>query len=368
MTVPASKIISVNVDKPYDVTVGRDLTAAIAMAVPAAAARVAILFAAEMAPYVAEVEKQLSAKTLLMELPAGESAKTHETLIRCWDALGAAGFTRSDVIISVGGGATTDLAGFVAATWLRGIAVIHVPTTLLAMVDAAVGGKTGINTSAGKNLVGAFHHPAAVFCDLETLKTLPEADLRAGFGEIIKCGFIADVKILDIVDEHGVNLVDAGHPRLSELIERAITVKALVVADDFTESKVGGLGREILNYGHTLGHAIELTHDYSWRHGEAISVGMVFVAELAAREGLLSSEDVTRHRDLLSKVGLPTSYDEDNWEELLQGMSIDKKARGNTLRFIVLSAFGVPAVAAAPSLENLKAAFAALRTSARLEG
>ena len=360
MTDLDSRVITVHVDRPYDVTVGRNLESSIIEAIPSGAARVALFYAAEVRSVAQSLAANLSHQTLMVELPSAEASKTYSVLEHSWNLLGEAGFTRSDVIITVGGGATTDLGGFAAATWLRGVAVIHVPTTLLAMVDAAVGGKTGINTPAGKNLVGAFHHPRAVFCDVATLSTLPMEDLRAGFGEIIKCGFIRDAAILEIVEREGQALLDANHSDLPELIVRAISVKAEVVADDFTESKAGGLGREILNYGHTLGHAIELTHNYTWRHGDAISVGMMFVAELAFLEGLMQRALVEKHRAILNLVGLPTSYDEENWPQLLQGMSVDKKVRGNTLRFVVLSDIAVPAICTAPSEQNLKAAFAAL--------
>ncbi|MBX7557735.1 iron-containing alcohol dehydrogenase, partial [Streptomyces sp. tea 10] len=169
-------------------------------------------------------------------------------------------------VISVGGGAVTDLAGFVAATWLRGVRVIHLPTTLLGMVDAAVGGKTGINTAEGKNLVGAFHPPAAVVCDLDSLQTLPQNELLTGMAEVVKCGFIADPRILELIRENPQEVRDAASPVVRELIERGIRVKAEVVSSDLKESG----RREYLNYGHTLGHAIEHNERYQWRHGAAV--------------------------------------------------------------------------------------------------
>ena len=212
----------------------------------------------------------------------------------------------------MGGGSVTDLAGFVAATWLRGVRVVQVPSTLLGMVDAAVGGKTGINTPEGKNLVGAFWPPAGVLCDLDLSTTLPPADLVAGMAEVVKCGFIADPRILE--------LLSAGRPRevrrtpypalrvdgpvLRELVERAVAIKADVVTRDLRESSL----REILNYGHTFGHAVEQVDGYTWRHGEAVSVGMVFAAELACRTGHLAPDLVDRHRAVLAGLGLPTSY------------------------------------------------------------
>lgn len=291
------------------------------------------------------------------EVPDAESAKTSTVAASLWGRLGRAGFTRSDAIVGVGGGTVTDLAGFVAATWLRGVQVVQVPTTLLGMVDAAVGGKTGINTEEGKNLVGAFHPPVGVLCDLDVLRSLPEADFVGGLAEVIKCGFIADPVILDLVAQDPTAARRADNPRLRELIERAIRVKADVVAVDLKDNAV----REILNYGHTFGHAIEQVEQFSWRHGEAISVGMVYVAELARLTGHLTGPEgddlVAWHRAVLESVGLPTTYRPDRFEALLTAMSRDKKARGSTLRFVVLDGLAEPARLAGPSEELLRAAY-----------
>ncbi len=210
------------------------------------------------------------------------------------------------------------------------------------MVDAAVGGKTGINTAEGKNLVGAFHPPAGVLCDLDVLHTLPTADLVAGLAEIIKAGFIADPVILGLVEADPAAATRSDNPRLRELVERAVRVKAEVVAADLRESSL----REILNYGHTFAHAIEQVEHYTWRHGEAVAVGMVYVAELARLTGHLAGAEgdalVARHRAVLEAVGLPTSYRGDRWEPLLTAMRRDKKSRGSVLRFVVLDALGRP--------------------------
>ena len=253
-------------------------------------------------------------------------------------------------------------AGFVAATFLRGIRVVHVPTTLLAMVDAAVGGKTGINTAAGKNLVGSFHEPAGVVCDLGWLATLPRPDLASGLAEVIKCGFIADAAILDLVAANSADALAPGSGVLRELVERAISVKARVVATDLRESTSSGaaVGREALNYGHTFGHAIERVEDYSWRHGDAVSVGLVFVAELARLTGHLDRDTADRHRALLASVGLPTSYQGDRWSELAEAMRRDKKSRGDRLRFVVLDGVGRPAILDDPDEASLLAAYAAV--------
>jgi 3-dehydroquinate synthase len=240
---------------------------------------------------------------------------------------------------------------------------VHVPTTLLAMVDAAVGGKTGMNTSAGKNLVGAFHEPAGVLCDLDLLRTLPAEELVAGLAEVVKCGFIADPAILELVRERPEAVRDPGSAELRELVERAIRVKARVVSADLREQ--GGSdshpGREVLNYGHTMAHAIEKTTDYGLRHGEAVALGMVYVAELARLLGRLDDATAAEHAQLLEAVGLPTRFDRVPFEDLLPVMRVDKKARGDQLRFVVLEAVGRPVRLVAPPEEALRAAYEHLR-------
>jgi 3-dehydroquinate synthase len=280
--VPDPTVIRVATGAPYDVVVGHDLIDRLPAALGDGVARVAVVAAEELASVAAPIRELLAASYDVLDLPVppGELAKTAHVADRCWERLGRAGFTRSDAVVTVGGGATTDLGGFVAATWLRGVRVVHVPTTLLAMVDAALGGKTGINTSVGKNLVGAFHEPAAVLCDLALLGSLPEPELRSGLGEVVKCGFIADPRILEIVEQTEAATLLPGSPELRELVERAVRVKAAVVAEDLTETggSAGHPGREILNYGHTMGHAIEQASGYTLRHGEAVAVGSVYAA------------------------------------------------------------------------------------------
>ena len=290
---------------------------------------------------------------LTAEIPDAEEGKHIQVAAFCWQVLGQNDFTRSDAIVAVGGGAVTDLAGFVAATWLRGVKVIHMPTSLLGMVDASVGGKTGINTAEGKNLVGAFHPPAAVLADLDTLDTLPKNEIISGMAEVIKCGFIADPAILDLVERDTAAVVDPHSEAIRELIERAIAVKAKVVSEDLKES---GL-REILNYGHTLGHAIELVERYSWRHGAAVSVGMMFAAELARSVGRLSDADADRHRTILEGLGLPVTYRRGRWQGLLDGMRRDKKSRGDLLRFVVLDGVAKPGILDVPDTSLLFAAY-----------
>ncbi|GAA1919130.1 3-dehydroquinate synthase [Nocardioides hwasunensis] len=349
---------------PYDVVVGHDLAARLPAILGSSVERVAVLYAGSLGALADPVVDILVEHydVLALGLPEGERAKTAPVAADCWEALGEAGFTRSDAVVTLGGGASTDLGGFVAATWLRGVRVVHVPTTLLAMVDAAVGGKTGINTGAGKNLVGSFHEPAGVLCDLSLLASLPREELVAGLGEVVKCGFIADPAILDLVERTDPDALTAGSPELRELVERAIQVKIDVVVDDLRET--GGVdghpGREVLNYGHTLAHAIERTSDYTVRHGEAVAIGCVYVAELAARAGALDPALVERHRAAFGRVGLPTTYDAASFDELHEAMKVDKKARGSQLRFVVLDDLATPRILAGPSEDDLRAAYAAI--------
>src|SRR6478736_1489206 len=310
---------------PYDVVVGRDLLDRLPGVLGEGPERVALVHPERLGDLAHRVRTVLSDRdVLLIPVPDGEEAKTAAEAARCWEALGQAEFTRSDAVVTLGGGATTDLGGFVAATWLRGVRVAHVPTSLLAMVDAAVGGKTGVNTPSGKNLVGSFHEPAGVLCDLATLTTLPREELVAGLGEVVKCGFIADPAILEVVEATDPAALTAGSPELRELVERAIRVKAEVVAGDLKEAggANGHPGREVLNYGHTLAHAIERAEDYGVRHGEAVAIGCVFVAEVAGRSGLLAPEVVERHRTAFARVGLPTTYDRASFETLLAAMRV----------------------------------------------
>jgi 3-dehydroquinate synthase len=296
---------------------------------------------------------QAGLRASLYELPDGESAKTVEVAAACWGRLGELGLTRNDAIIGVGGGAATDLAGWVAASWLRGVRVVQVPTTLAGMVDAAVGGKTGINTERGKNLVGACYPPVAVLCDLAVLATLPVADYRAGLAEVVKCGFIADPVILSLIEADPAAASRPGSAVEVELVERTVRVKAVAVTDDLTEQGV----RIFLNYGHTLAHAIERAEHYTWRHGDAVSVGLVYAAALGRRLGHLDDATADRHGAVLGSLQLPVSYAADAYPTLLSTMSVDKKARGATLRFVVLDGLARPIVVADPDPAVLAGAY-----------
>jgi 3-dehydroquinate synthase len=347
--------IVVGAETPYPVVIGRSLLDQVPEHLKGAK-KVLVVHPVGLAVSSEELRDFLIAEgfeVLLAGVPDNEEAKRIEVAAFCWGILGKSEFSRTDMVIGFGGGTITDLAGFVAATWLRGVGIVQIPTTLLAMVDAAVGGKTGVNTTEGKNLVGVFHSPTAVIVDLETLNTLPKNELLAGFAEVVKCGFISDPEILNLIESDFEKAVDPSTPAFEELVRRSIQVKADVVAVDFKESDL----REILNYGHTLGHAIELAERYKWRHGAAISIGMVFVAELAHLNGRLSIEAVQRHRDLLVKLGLPVTYPGDKWPQLLANMQIDKKSRGGNLRFVVLDEIAKPTIMHAPTEEILFAAF-----------
>ncbi|GAA2517053.1 3-dehydroquinate synthase [Streptomyces longisporus] len=341
---------------PYEVLVGRQLLGELGGLIGDKAKRVAVVHPEALAETGDALRADLAGQgfeAVAIQVPNAEEAKTAEVAAYCWKALGQSGFTRTDVIVGVGGGATTDLAGFVAATWLRGVRWIAIPTTVLAMVDAAVGGKTGINTAEGKNLVGAFHPPAGVLCDLAALDSLPVNDYVSGLAEIIKAGFIADPAILELIEADPQAARTPAGPHTAELIERSIRVKAEVVSSDLKEA---GL-REILNYGHTLGHAIEKNERYKWRHGAAVSVGMHFAAELGRLAGRLDDATADRHRTVLASVGLPLHYRYDQWPKLLETMKVDKKSRGDLLRFIVLDGLAKPTVLESPDPAVLLAAY-----------
>ena len=357
------KSIQVNAEHTYQVFVGHDILGEIQNHV-SDASRIAVIHPQSMQAAAGQLRQSLSGvETIAIEVPDAESAKSASVLEFCWMALGKAGFTRNDLIISLGGGATTDLAGFVAATWLRGVRVIHVPTTLLAMVDAAVGGKTGINTGEGKNLVGAIFSPVAVFCDMNFLSSQTRDDYIGGLAEVIKCGFIRDEAILNLVESDLVGAQSPDWIHAPEIIARAIQVKADVVGGDLRETLGTSAGREILNYGHTFGHAIERNENYTWRHGNAVSVGMMFVAHLAQLAGKLDESVVDRHKAVLSGVGLPVTYNRGTFNQLHDAMRVDKKSRGATLRFIVLERVGQPVILEAPDAALLIATHAKLGQS-----
>ena len=326
--------IDIKAERQYQVRIGADFKDEI-KDVAKGRERIAFIFSEKMKDQVKNLEVG-DAEPFYFAVPDSEVAKSTKTLLQLWDWLGAAGFTRSDLIVGVGGGAITDLSGFAAASWLRGIDWVAIPTTVAGMVDAAVGGKTGINSEYGKNLIGAFHSPQRVIVDLQWLETLSDRDFSAGLAEVVKCGFIRDTKILDILKGKSLAEIRADKPLTTELIERSIRVKGDVVSGDYKES----FDREILNYGHTFGHAVELDSNYSLRHGECVSIGMIYVAELAYSLDLIPESTLLLHRELLGSLDLPTTYSASSWSALLANMKLDKKSRGNTLRFVLLGEIG----------------------------
>ena len=269
-------------------------------------------------------------------IPDGEEGKSPDVLLKLWNWMAAAGLTRSDLVVGIGGGAITDIAGFAAATYLRGIDWIAVPTSVAGCVDAAIGGKTGANLEYGKNLVGSFHSPQTVLIDPSWFVTLSDRDFAAGLAEVIKCGFIRDGEILKLLRDRDLASVRNDGPLVLDLIQRAVQVKADVVSSDFKES----FDREILNYGHTFGHAVEKHSQYSLRHGECVAIGMAFMAHLQSDLGLITDEVRDLHLSLLSDLNLPVTYSAGEWPELRALMSMDKKSRGNTLRFVTISQIG----------------------------
>ena len=354
MTVPHTRI-QVTGDQPYEVVIGAGLRAELA-GLLAGAQRVAVIHPPTLLATAQALRDDLDSQGLqghLIGVPDGEDAKTLAVAGSCFDVLGELGFTRSDAIVGLGGGATTDLAGWVAASWLRGVPIVQVPTTLAGMVDAAIGGKTGVNTARGKNLVGAFHPPVGVLCDLAALATLPVEDYVAGLAEVVKCGFIADPAILELIEADPGRASVPGNDRERELVERSVAVKARVVSADLTERGP----REVLNYGHTLGHAIEKAEGYRWRHGAAVSVGLVYAAEVARALGRLDDPTADRHRAVLSSLRLPVTYRPGAFEQLLETMRIDKKARGNRLRFVLLDGLARPVTVDDPDPAALAAAY-----------
>nr|WP_137656775.1 bifunctional shikimate kinase/3-dehydroquinate synthase [Bifidobacterium moukalabense] len=355
--------------EPYDVSIGEGAMNRLAQVLGDKPSKVALI-------HTQPVQRHSDrARTLLRQggydvydivIPDAEAGKTIEVANGIWQRLGDEGFTRSDAIVGLGGGAATDLAGFVAATWMRGIRYVNCPTSLLAMVDASTGGKTGINTPQGKNLVGSFYTPAGVLADMRTLASLPNDIFIEGLGEVAKSGFIRDPEILGILESHadelrsfdGAKFIDSGMKEVvAELIERTVSVKSYHVSADLKEA---GL-REFLNYGHTLGHAIEKLEHFRWRHGNAVAVGCVYAAELSHLLGHIDRDLVDYHRSLLGSLGLPTSWNNGAWDDVLALMHRDKKARGNKLRFVILDGIGHPIHLEDPPADAVEEAFRRIR-------
>lgn len=272
-------------------------------------------------------------------IEAGEDQKTPGSVARIHDAAFAQRLERGSLIVALGGGVVGDMAGFAAATWLRGIAVVQVPTTLLAMVDAAIGGKTGVNHPGGKNLIGAFHQPRLVLIDPTTLATLPEREFRAGMAEVIKYGVIGDAALFAELEAAGdiSSMAAVGPALLQTLLERSAAAKARVVAADERE---GGL-RAILNYGHTLGHVVETLCGYgTWLHGEAVAIGMVAAGEIALAKRLWSAEEQGRQKALIAAAGLPLAWPRLDPAAVLHCLQADKKVKDGRVRFVLPTRIG----------------------------
>jgi 3-dehydroquinate synthase len=329
-----SDVISITAEQKYDVLIGcnwRDELSARA----SNRTRCAIVTTESMKDVIGILEAG-DCEFVYCIIPDGEEGKSPEVLLKLWNWLAAAGFTRTDLVVGIGGGAITDIAGFAAATYLRGIGWIAVPTSVAGAVDAAIGGKTGANLDYGKNLVGSFHSPRTVLIDCSWFATLSDRDFAAGLAEVIKCGFIRDGQILNLLQNKTLHQVRSDENLVLELIKRAVQVKADVVGGDFKES----FDREILNYGHTFGHAVEKHAKYSLRHGECVAIGMAFMAHLQSDLGLITDEVRDLHLSLLTGLNLPVKYSSGDWPELRALMSLDKKSRGNTLRFVTISEIG----------------------------
>jgi 3-dehydroquinate synthetase len=314
-----------------------------------------------------------------LEVPVGEEAKRLAVVAGLYERLAEIPARRADPVVAVGGGATTDVAGFAAATWLRGVPLVNVPTTVLAMVDAAVGGKTGVDLEAGKNLVGSFHQPVAVVADLDTLAGLPTAEVRSGLAEVAKAGLVGDPALAEALARLAGPAVAGDPAALAPLVEGAVRVKAAVVgADEHEDGGAWGapvgrsegsgeprggapVGRLALNYGHTLGHALERLAGYrGLRHGEAVALGMVFAARVAEAVGLARPGLADGHVELLAAVGLPVGGVRLDPDRVLAAMATDKKQRKG-LRLVLLRELGQPEVVTNPDRQVLVAAIRSLR-------
>ncbi len=349
--------IGVGGERPYPVVVGPGAVSELPSLVGADARTVAVIHPAGLGEVAQPALRTLRQAGYLVHaepIPDGEAAKDIAVAAGLWSRLAARRVTRSDAIVGLGGGSATDLAGFTAACWLRGVRLVLVPTSLLAIVDAAVGGKTAVNLAEGKNLVGAFYPPAGVAADLDLLASLPPAEYASGLAEVIKTGFIADPAILDLIESDPARAARAGGPHERELVERAVRVKAAVVAADLREAGP----REVLNYGHTLGHAIERAEGYQIRHGAAVAIGMVYAAAVARQAGRLDESTRARHRAILAAAGLPTAYRAGAWPELRAAMAVDKKSRAARLRLVVLDGLARPGILDDPPEDLLERAYA----------
>lgn len=355
MTTHATSPLSIDLgERSYPIVIGTDLLGqSRTYELLPAASQVLIVTNTTVAPlYAASLQTALQSKydqVHLLVLPDGEQHKQWETLQCIFDALLAHGCDRKTVLFALGGGVVGDMTGFAAASFMRGIAFVQIPTTLLAQVDSSVGGKTGINHPAGKNMIGAFYQPHMVVCDLHTLQTLPARECSAGLAEVIKYGPIADMDFLQWIEAHIDALVARDPEALAHAVRRSCEIKAWVVGQDERESGI----RAILNFGHTFGHAIEAGLGYGqWLHGEAVGCGMVMAATLSQTMGLVDATFVARLTRLIHAAGLPTVAPvldgKDNAGRYLALMRLDKKSEAGAIRFVLLDGPGKSVVRSAP--------------------
>ena len=330
-----SKVIKIKAEREYDVLMIEDWRGEL-IEIAKTRTRCAVILTQAMRDQVGNLEAD-DCEFFYCPIPDGEEGKSPASLLTLWNWLAAGGLTRSDLIVGIGGGAVTDIAGFAAATYLRGIDWVAIPTSVAGAVDAAIGGKTGANLDYGKNMIGSFYSPIAVLIDLSWFATLSDRDFAAGLAEVIKCGFIRDEEILRRIQGQSLASIRSSHELVADLIYRSVAIKASVVGNDFKE----GFEREILNYGHTFGHAVEQHSKYSLKHGECVSIGMAYMAHLQLSLGLITEEVHQLHFSILQGVGLPTAYQDGDWPELRAIMSRDKKSRGHSVRFVVISEIGI---------------------------
>lgn len=340
---PRAQTIRIDLgDRSYPILIGAGLLhdAQSWVDLPRAATAVVVSNVTVAPLYLSVVKQALAphyARVLEVVLPDGEAHKDGVSLNAVFDHLLAQACDRRTVLFALGGGVIGDLTGFAAACYMRGVPFVQVPTTLLAQVDSSVGGKTAINHPLGKNMIGAFHQPVRVLCDLDVLRTLPDREYSAGLAEVIKYGPIADAEFLGWIEQHLPALMARDPAALAHAVRRSCEIKALVVGQDERES---GL-RAILNFGHTFGHAIEAGLGYGqWLHGEAVGCGMVLAAELSHRLGLMPASFVTRLRELIERAGLPVRAPDLGLARYLEWMRVDKKAEGGEIRFVVIEALG----------------------------
>ncbi|MER5431833.1 3-dehydroquinate synthase family protein [Streptomyces sp. NPDC002588] len=347
---------------PYPVVLGRGLHEQAGRMLGDRAPRVAIVHPPKLAGAAGRIAGDLERtgrQVLPLVVPPGEAAKDAGVVVYLWSQLGESGFTAADAVVALGGGATVDLAGFLAATWQGGISLVLAPATPAGMVRAGVGGRSALNVPQGKNLAGVHHPPIGAVCDLDLLRSLPPAEHTASLAEIVKTGLIADPALLDLIESDPRAATDPTAERAGELIEGALRAQIAVAAGGAAAGD-GSAGdtRVFLDYGHTLAHAVEYTESYRVRHGHAVSVGMVFAAELARAAGRLDAGDVQRHRSVLAALGLPTSHPRYAWERLRAAFAVDGLTRGTRLGFVVLDALGSPALLEDPDPGLLDAAYA----------